>query len=98
MRYLFMAFHYPKPEYRDDLLRAMNRFGTALEAQPGLLQLADFDDPANNRIVALSLWESAEHFHAGRAKAAAELSDDADFDLWETRPREVFALGEIAVS
>ena len=30
MRYLFMAFHYPKPEYRDDLLRAMHRFGTAL--------------------------------------------------------------------
>jgi quinol monooxygenase YgiN len=98
MRYLFMAFHYPKPEYRDDLLRAMHRFGTALEAQPGLLQLADFDDPANNRIVALSLWESAEHFRAATTKAADALSNDADFDLWETRPREVFALGEIAVS
>jgi heme-degrading monooxygenase HmoA len=97
MRFLFMAFHYPRPEYRDDLLRAMHRFGVALEAQPGLLQLADFDDPANDRVVALSLWESAEHFRAGRANAADALSD-ADFDLWETRPTEVFALGEIVVS
>jgi heme-degrading monooxygenase HmoA len=97
MRFLFMAFHYPKPEYRDDLLRAMRHFGAALEAQAGLLQLADFDDSANDRLVALSLWESAEHFRAGRANAADALSD-ANFDLWETRPTEVFALGEIAVS
>ena len=97
MRFLFMAFHYPRPEYRDDLLRTMHRFGEALKAQPGLLQLADFDDPANGRLVALSLWESAEHCRAGRANAAGALSN-ANFDLWETRPTEVFALGEIAVA
>jgi len=96
VRYLFMAFHYPKPEYRDDLLRWIQRFGAALRVQPGLLQLADFDDPANGRIVAVSIWESAEHFRAGREKAAASLNfDEARYDLWETRPLEVFTLGEL---
>jgi quinol monooxygenase YgiN len=54
-----MAFHYPKPEYRNDLLHHIQQVSAALRAQPGLLQLADFDDPANDRIVAVSIWESA---------------------------------------
>lgn len=95
MRYLFMAFHYPKPEYRADLLLWIQRVGAALRAQPGLLQLGDFDDPANGRIVAVSIWESAEHFRTGRHKAMASLGEEAPYDLWETRPLEVFTLGEI---
>ncbi len=95
MRYLFMAFHYPKPEYRNDLLQWIVRVGAALRAQPGLLQLADFDDAANGRIVAVSIWESAAHFRAGREKAMASLPGEAPYDLWETRPLEVFTLGEI---
>jgi hypothetical protein len=96
MRYLFMAFHYPKPEYRGDLLMWIQRVGVALRAQPGLLQLADFDDAANGRIVAVSIWESVEHFRAGQENAFASLGEVAPYDLWETRPLEVFTLGEIA--
>jgi hypothetical protein len=58
VRYLFMAFHYPKPEYRNDLLTWIHRVGAALRAQLGLLQLGDFDDVAHGRIVAVSIWES----------------------------------------
>jgi quinol monooxygenase YgiN len=96
VRYLFMAFHHPRPEHRDDLVRWIQRVGAALREQPGLLQLADFDDPANGRIVAVSLWESAEHFRVAREKAFASLGEDAPYDLWETRPLEVFTLGELA--
>lgn len=95
MRYLFMAFHYPKPEYRDDLIRWIQRAGTALKTQPGVLELADFDDPANDRIVAVSIWESAEHFHVGRKRAFDSLGEDAPYDLWERRPLEIFTLGEL---
>ena len=95
MRYLFMAIHHPKPEYRDDLLRWMQRVGAALRAQPGLLLLGDFDDPANGRIVAVSIWESDEHFRTGSAKAFASLGAEAPYGLWETRPLEVFTIGEI---
>lgn len=95
MRYLFMAVHYPKPEYRDDLLRWIQRVGAALRAQPGLRELSDFDDPANGRILAVSIWESAEHFRAGRERAFAALGEEAPYDLWESRPLEVSTLEEI---
>lgn len=95
MRHLFMAIHYPKPEYRNDLLLWIQRVGAALRAQPGLLQLADFDDAANGRIVAVSIWESAEHFRTAREKAFASLDDEPLYDLWETRPLEVFTIGEL---
>jgi quinol monooxygenase YgiN len=96
VRYLFMAFHHPKPEYRDALIRWIGRVSTALRAQPGLLTVADFDDPANGRIVAISIWESAEAFREGRARAFASLGEDAPYDLWETRPIEIVTLGELA--
>ena len=95
MRYLFMAIHHPRPEYRDDLLRWMQRVGAALRAQPGLLLLGDFDDPANGRIVAVSIWESEGHFRTGSAQAFASLGAQAPYDLWETRPLEVVTIGEI---
>ncbi len=95
MRFLFMAFHYPKPAYRVDLLRWIERVGAALKAQPGLLELADFDDPEHGRIVAISIWESAEHFRLGRQNAMNSLGEDAPYDLWETRPLEIFTLGEL---
>lgn len=95
MRFLFMAFHYPKPEYRADLLRWIEHVGAALKAQPGLLELADFDDPDNGRIVAVSIWESAERFRLGRENAMNSLGEDAPYDLWETRPLEIFTLGEL---
>jgi hypothetical protein len=95
VRYLFMAFHHPRPEYRHDLLVWIQRVGAALRAQPGLLQLGDFDDVANGRIVAVSIWESAEHFRVARERAFASLGEDAPYDLWESRPLEIFTLGEI---
>src|SRR5690348_8705262 len=96
MRYLFMAFHYPRPEYRTELIQHIQHVGAALRAQPGLLELADFDDPASGRIVAISIWESAEAFRVGRQRAMASLGAEPPYDLWETRPLEVFTLGELA--
>ncbi|HEV2404902.1 MAG TPA: antibiotic biosynthesis monooxygenase [Ktedonobacterales bacterium] len=97
MRYLFMAYHYPRPEYRDELARYIHLVGEALRAQPGLLQLADFDDPANGRVVAISIWESADAFRVGSERAFASLDVKPRYDLWETRlPLEVFTLGELA--
>jgi hypothetical protein len=90
-----MAIHHPKPEYRKDLLTWIGRVGAALRAQPGLLLLGDFDDVANGRIVAVSVWESAEHFRTAQERAFASLGEAAPYELWETRPLEVFTLGEL---
>ncbi|HEU5440260.1 MAG TPA: antibiotic biosynthesis monooxygenase [Ktedonobacterales bacterium] len=95
MRYLFIAFHYPKPEYRQDLLRWISRVGAALRAQPGLLQLGDFEDAVNGRIVAVSVWESADHLRTARELTFASLGAGALYEVWETRLPEVFTLGEL---
>ena len=60
MRFAALAYHHPRPEHRDELLRGLGECGAALKAQPGLLELAGFDDPVNGRIVAVSIWESAK--------------------------------------
>lgn len=97
MRYLFMAFHFPKPEYRADLIEHIHHVGAALSAQPGLLQLADFDDPAHGRIVAVSIWESEEAYREGSRRAFASLDVTPNYELWESRmPLEVFTLSELA--
>jgi hypothetical protein len=90
-----MAYHFPRPEYRHDLLRWTQRVADALRAQPGLLQVGDFDDPANGRIFAISIWESTERFRAGWERAMASLGTEPPYDLWETRPLEVVALAEL---
>jgi len=74
VRYLFMAFHYPKPEYRDDLIRWIGRVSAALRAQPGLLTVADFDDPASGRIVAVSIWGRAPRRSAPAGSARSPRS------------------------
>ena len=95
MRYLFMAFHYPKSEYRQDLLRWIGHVGAALRAQPGLLQLGDFEDAANGRIVAASVWQSEAHLRTAREHTFASLGAAAPYEVWETRLPEVFTLGEL---
>lgn len=61
MSYLYLAFHYPKPEHLDDLLAAMKRLNDALQDAPGLLQIGAWRDEACVRIVAISIWESSEN-------------------------------------
>jgi heme-degrading monooxygenase HmoA len=90
-----MAIHHPKPEYRQDLVTWIGRVGAALRAQPGLLDLGDFDDVANGRIVAVSIWESEDRFRTGQERAFASLGEGAPYEVWETRPLEVFTLGEL---
>jgi heme-degrading monooxygenase HmoA len=90
-----MAIHHPKPEYRQDLLTWIGRVGAELRAQPGLLELGDFADVATGRIVAVSIWESEEHFRTGRERTFASLGEEAPYEVWETGPLEVFTFGEL---
>ena len=95
MRYVFMAYHHPRPEHRLALVRWTQRVAAALRAQPGLLLLGDFDDTANGRIVALSVWESKTQFESGWKAALDSLNDEPPYDLWEARPLEVIAGNEL---
>ena len=97
MSYLFLALHYPKPEYESDLLAAMRRFDEALRRAPGLQRIGTWREPESGRIVGLALWDSQEAFESALQANAAVL-DEIQSDVWEERPREVIRGEEIRFS
>jgi quinol monooxygenase YgiN len=94
MRYLYLAIHYPKPEYVDDLLGAMKLLSEALHTAPGMLEATAWKDQASGRIVAISTWESRQTFLDARPMIG-EAIKDVPFDEWEAKPRELFNLDEV---
>jgi quinol monooxygenase YgiN len=94
MRFLSLAIHYPKAEHHDELIAAMARLGSALATTPGMLQATAAGD--QQRIVALSIWESRAAFVAAGPAIAAAIAD-VPFDRWEARQRELFGLDELAM-
>lgn len=91
MTFTFMAFHYPRPEHREDLLRGMAAFGAVLGTLPGLIEAGAWEEEGRSRIVAISRWESRAAFEAAGPVMAAALAD-TPFDEWEEREAELFYL------
>ena len=96
MRFLYHAVHYPKPEHRDDLLRAMRRLDDAFKDTPGLLDIGVWRDELSRGIVALSFWESRERFEAAAGRFVAAIAD-VPFDEWEERPAELLELQQVTL-
>ncbi|HYM83926.1 MAG TPA: antibiotic biosynthesis monooxygenase [Candidatus Dormibacteraeota bacterium] len=92
MKHLFLAIHHPKPEHAEDLLAAMTRFGATLATVPGMLGASAW--AGDDRIVAMSVWESRERFLEARS-AMGEAIADVPFERWEARPRELLGLDEV---
>jgi quinol monooxygenase YgiN len=97
MRFLNFAIHYPKPEHVEDLLGAMYRLADAVRDVPGLLQMAAFHDELNDRILAVSIWDSAAAFQAAGPRMMPIISQ-TPFDSWERKPREITAVTEAAAT
>jgi quinol monooxygenase YgiN len=94
-RVLFHAVHHPHPEHLDDLLAAMRRLTAAAQGLDGLEEIGAFLDRDGMRVVAISVWSSAEALQAGSGTLFAGLGD-VPFDEWERRPRELLTLPEVA--
>jgi heme-degrading monooxygenase HmoA len=86
-----VAFHYPRPEYRDQMLSRVQRAAEFLEAVPGCLAVDCWLTEDAAAIVTTGKWESREAFRAGFSAARAGGVDFA-FDDREARPREIFRL------
>lgn len=89
MKYLTLAIHYPKPENRNDILRAMQELKQEAQKMPGLIEMSSWIDEKTDKIIAMSLWQSKEEGLAcwqklGPLAAQFPLAD------WERQPREVF--------
>ncbi len=94
-RVLFHAVHHPHPEHLDALLGAMRRLNEAARGIEGLEEIGAFLDRDTMRVIAISVWSSAEALQAGRATLFAGLGE-VPFEEWERRPRELLTLPEVA--
>jgi heme-degrading monooxygenase HmoA len=84
-----VAFHYPKPEYRDELVQRVRRAAEVMATVPGCLDVGCWHEEATGAVVTTGKWESKDALRAGFAAVAAA---DVDYDERESRPREVFNL------
>jgi hypothetical protein len=92
--FVFMVFHWPEREQRDNLARSMRDMRDALLQTPGCLDVEPpyLVDHEGECLVGISKWESREAFLASGfvLRAPAEIVDG------ETRPRQRFLLEEFA--
>jgi len=91
--FIHLAIQYPKPEHADDVLASMNRVESAAHGAPGLVEIGAWRDQHSDRLLGLSVWESAEAFQTSAERIFAPVADDP-FDDWCLRPPEVFHLTE----
>ncbi|GLZ49385.1 hypothetical protein Acsp06_55700 [Actinomycetospora sp. NBRC 106375] len=94
-RVLFQVVHHPKPEHRADMLAAMAVIRETSTRIAGLDEIGAFEEPDGSRIVALSVWASAEAMRAGMGELFATVGD-LPMGQWETRPAESATLTQVA--
>ena len=87
--YTYIAFHYPKPEYVEELLASMRRVDVASRQADGLVSIGPWREIDGDRIVGVSVWESRAHFEAAAPAVWGVVKDDP-FDLWCAKPTEDF--------
>jgi heme-degrading monooxygenase HmoA len=87
-----VAFHYPRPAYRAQMISRVQRAAEFIEATPGCLGVDCWLTEDGTAIVTTGKWESEQTFAAGFAAARAA-GVDFTYDEREARPREIFRLG-----
>ncbi len=86
-----VAFHYPRPEYRDQMLGRVQRAAAFIKTTPGCLAVDCWLTEDGTAIVSTGKWESDQALRAGFAAARAD-GVDFTYDDREARPREVYRL------
>jgi len=85
-----VAFHYPKPEYREQMIQRVRRAAEVMAVVPGCLDVDCWSEEATGAVVTTGKWESREALAAGFQEVRAA-GVDFDDDR-EARPRDVFNL------
>jgi heme-degrading monooxygenase HmoA len=86
-----VAFHYPRPEFRAQMMSRVRRAAEVIEAMPGCLGVDCWLGKDGMAIVTTGKWESEQAFTASFA-AARDAGVDFTYDEREVRPREIFRL------
>jgi hypothetical protein len=88
-----LAFHYPLPAHRDEMVDRIKRAAAVMAGCPGFLAADCWLDEDGETVVAVGTFESKEQWlQAMRVVASAEV--DFDFDEREREPRRVRLLFE----
>lgn len=97
MAFGIVAFHYPKDEYREELIQRVGQAAEVMATVPGCIEALCWREDATGAIVATGKWETQEDCMAS-FRAVAEANVDFDYDERESRPRKVFNLWECRIS
>ncbi|HLZ48666.1 MAG TPA: antibiotic biosynthesis monooxygenase [Candidatus Limnocylindria bacterium] len=92
MSFVFMVFHYPAAEHRDELIRSMREMATHMSRHAGFIDAGPWSDERHpERIIGLSRWSSRDAFLASGITVAP---DSDEVPEGEVRPRERFFLDQ----
>jgi quinol monooxygenase YgiN len=86
-----VAFHYPKPEHREELLRRMRAAAEVMRTVDGCLDASVWGVRDSEAIVSTGTFVSEEGW-AEAVQAVLEAQVDFDYDERELRPRDVYFL------
>jgi quinol monooxygenase YgiN len=90
MSFVFMVFHWPEPDKRDELARSMGEMREALSALPGCVSVEPpYLTEEGDCLVGISKWESRQAFEAAVTLRPADETVEG-----EVRPRQRFLLEE----
>lgn len=91
MSHLGMLFHYPKPEYRETVLRGFLSIAKIMNAQSGV-EASTYEEGETGALVAVTKYDSLEAIQAGfRAVAATGIDPKPNSDR-ESRPRDLHCM------
>ena len=92
MSFRLLAFHYPKPEYRAEMLDRLARAVEVMANADGCLDAEYWQDEASEALVATAKFDSRQRCLDALTRTAALV--DIAYDERESRPREVYHLVE----
>lgn len=88
-RYLAIRVYSPKPEHAEDILAVVRKVAAAAREFEGLVDIGAWMDKGNDRIVIMSLGESAKDA-ANASREMHPMVADVPWDEWERKPSEDF--------
>ena len=91
MKVGLVAFHYPSPEFHDEMLRRVGQAAEFIARTPGCLAADCWLSAEPEAVVSTGQWESEEAYRASFAAARAA-GIDFRYDEREVRPRDIFRL------
>ena len=88
-----VAFHYPKPEHRQEMVARLRRAAQFCKTTPGCLDADSWIEESGDGVVATGTWESKEQCQRAFA-GMTQAGIDWQYDHREARPRLVYSLVE----